>query len=63
MAFAGLDVVLLRHYASLYDGVDVSEVIGVASNFRSDKIGRFRAFENAIFTYAQNTRAYIQGRV
>lgn len=59
-----LDVALLTHYDKLTNlGEDGSELVGIASRFKSKNIGKQMAINNACITYAQAAGSHVKGRV
>lgn len=59
-----LDVALLSHYDKLRElGDNGSELVGVASRFRSKNVGKQMAVNSACITYAQEAGSYVKGRV
>lgn len=59
-----LDVALLTHYDKLNNGGDgVSEVVGIASKFKSKNIGKQWALNSACNYYARQAGSHVKGRV
>ncbi len=59
-----LEVALLNHYEKLNKGGEnVSEIVGIASAFKSKNIGRQIAANNACTIYASQAGSLIKGRV
>lgn len=59
-----LEVALLNHYDQLNTlGADGSEVVGIASRFKSKNIGHQQAINNACLTYAQQAGSKLKGRI
>ena len=59
-----LEVALLNHYGQLNTlGADGSEVVGIASRFKSKNIGHQQAINNACLTYAQQAGSKLKGRI
>lgn len=59
-----LEVALLTHYDKLNNlGERGSEIVGVASNFKSKNIGHQMAINSACITYAQQAGGAVRGRV
>lgn len=59
-----LDVALLSHYDKLRElGENGTEIVGIASRFRSRNVGKQMAANAACVTYAQQASSYVKGRV
>lgn len=59
-----IEVALLEHYDKLNKyGEDATEIVGVASRFRSKNIGHQQAINNACITYSQQAGSSLKGRL
>lgn len=59
-----LEVALLSHYDKLRElGDEGTELVGIASRFRSKNVGKQMAANSACVTYAQQAGSYVKGRV
>ena len=59
-----IEVALLEHYDKLNNyGEDATEIVGVASRFRSKNIGHQQAINNACITYSQQAGSSLKGRL